>query len=70
MVTEGSSFYNAEWQSKASKKRKDDSNSAEGSAPKAPKNQNDKTKTKPAAAKVDPKAVVDSDEDSVSDKDK
>ena len=67
MVTEGSSFYNAEWQSKASKKRKDDSNSAEGSAPKAPKNE--KTKTKPAA-KVDPKAVVDSDEDSVSDKDK
>lgn len=63
MVTEGSSFYNAEWQSKSSKKRKDESNGADGSAPKGPKEK----KTKPA--KVDPKAVVDSDEDSVSDKD-
>lgn len=67
MITEGSSFYNAEWVTN-SKKRKDEGDGDQGqSGPKLPKTNQPKPKPKPKT--VDPKTIVDSDEDSKSNDD-
>ena len=65
MVTEGSSFYNAEWVTN-SKKRKDDGSTGTAPTPKVPKTPNPKNPKPPK--NVDPKNIVDSDEDSKSEK--
>lgn len=65
MITEGSSFYNAEWVTNV-KKRKDEGK-GDGSTPKVPKTTIPKQPPKTPKT-VDPKNIVDSDEDSKSDK--